>query len=198
MAKKEYGVDDWRKFREEILQLVILYKQIKEYTDFDESKIVYIKSFFHLSRNNAISAFFIKVGFLIKNGSPTLHDFLSEEDFLELFKIYTPKVQKIRDKVYAHNNKAVLPPDFRITNEDVEEVYSKIISLAEKMDSSYGESFLYDFVTGADGIKSIESLIDDSNKWHELINKLLENDFNVNIEMDIRTGELKISKNELS
>lgn len=146
MAKKEYGIEDWRKFREEILQLVILYKQIKEYSDFDESKIKYIKSFFHLSRNNAISTFFIKVGFLIKNGSPTLHDFLSDEDFLELFKIYNPKVQKIRDKVYAHNSKAVLPPNFRITNDDVDEVYSKIISLAKKMDSSFGEAYLYEYI----------------------------------------------------
>ena len=194
MAKQEYGKEGWNEFRKEILQLVMLYKQVKEYTDFDKTKINYIKTFFYLSRDNAIASFFIKVGFVISDGSPTLRNFLSTEEMLELLNVYQPKVQLIRDKVYAHNNKTKFPRTFKLTNDDVDEVYNKIISLSQQIDSRFEESYIYEWINGYEGIKSLEHIIESSNKYHELHEQILANGLKAYVEMSITSGELKISQ----
>ncbi len=55
MATKVFGKEDWKEFRNEILELVILYHHVKEYSEFDKDKIEYIKNFFHLSKKQAIT-----------------------------------------------------------------------------------------------------------------------------------------------
>jgi hypothetical protein len=192
MAKQEYGKEGWSEFRKEILQLVMLYKQVKEYTDFDKTKINCIKTFFYLSRDNAIASFFIKVGFVISDGSPTLRNFLSTEEMLELLNVYQPKVQLIRNKVYAHNNKTKLPRTFKLTNNDVEEVYNKIISLSQQIDSRFEQSYIYEWINGYEGIKSLEHIIESSNKYHELHEQVRANGLKAYVEMSITSGELKI------
>lgn len=69
MKKKSYEKAEWQEFRKEVLELVRLYHQVKEYSEFDKDKIEYIKNFFHSSRSQAITSFFIKVGFLVTDGS---------------------------------------------------------------------------------------------------------------------------------
>lgn len=193
MAKKEFDKEDWQEFRKEILELVILYHHVKEYSEFDIDKIEYIKSFFHLSKKQAITAFFIKVGFLVTNGSPTLRNFLEKEDYDELIKVYISKVGLVRDKLYAHNAKTDgKMKNFTLSNEDVEELYTYIISSAQAVDNKFDDRFLYDFVHNADGIKSIESIIDDTIELDTLKQDLRAHDFKANVELEIMTGKIKI------
>lgn len=193
MEKKVYGKAEWKEFRNEILELVILYHHVKEYSEFDKDKIDYIKSFFHLSKKQAITAFFIKVGFLVTDGSPTLGNFLGKEDYDELMKIYNSKVGLVRNKLYAHNAKTDgKMKNFTLSNEDVEELYTKIISHAQAIDNNIEDQFLYDFVNNADGIKSIESFIDDSIELYNLKRNLRDGEFKANIELGIMDGKIKI------
>lgn len=193
MAKKAYGNEDWQEFRKEILRLVILYHHVKEYSEFDTNKIEYIKSFFYLSKTHAITAFFIKVGFLVTNGRPTLKNFLSVRDYNELIQIYNSKVGLVRDKLYAHNAKSdVKMKNFTLSNDDVEEMYAKIISSAQDIDKKFDDVFIYEFVSNADGIKSIESMIDDSIELEKLKDALMECDFKANVELGIMSGKIKI------
>lgn len=192
MAKNVYGKEDWLDFRNEILDLVILYNQIKEYSEFDKNKIEFIKSFFYLSKRNAITAFFIKVGFLVTNGLPTLKNFLSKEDYDKIIQIYNLKVGLVRDKWYAHNVKSGKQmKNFTLSNDDVEEIYTKIISLAQEIDKSYDDMLCYDFVANSDGIKSIESIINDSIELDNLKDDLMECDFKGNVELGIMSGKIK-------
>lgn len=195
MVKKNYGKEDWIEFRNEILDLVSLYHQVKEFSAFDKNKIQFIESFFYLSKRNAITAFFIKVGFLISNGTPTFKDFLSEDTYSELFKIYDPKIKTLRDKYYAHNVKTHESlKNLNLANDDVEELYAKIISSAQEIDKKYEDAFVYDFVVNSDGIKSIESIIDDSNELDILKDALAlsANNFRANVEMDMISSKIKI------
>jgi hypothetical protein len=193
MAIKEFDKEDWKEFRNEILELVILYNHVKEYSDFDKNKIEYIKSFFHLSRKQAITSFFIKVGFLVTDGSPTLKNFLGKEDYDELMKIYISKVGLVRDKLYAHNAKTDgKMKNFTLSNGDVEELYTNIISSAQAVDNKFDDRFHYDFVHNTDGIKSIESYIADSIELDTLKHALRTHDFKANVELEIMSGKIKI------
>lgn len=193
MGKKVYGKTEWQEFRNEILELVILYHHVKEYSEFDKYKIEYIKSFSHLSKKHAITSFFIKVGFLVTHGRPTLKDFLSKEEHNELMLIYNSKVGLVRNKLYAHNAKTDKNlKNFTLSYEDVEELYSKIISSAKQIDKKQEDSFVYDFVYNADGIKSIESLIDYSIELDKLKDELMEHGFKANVELGIMDGKIKI------
>lgn len=193
MAKKEFSKEDWQEFRKEVLDLVILYNHVKEYAEFDKNKIEYINSFFHLSRKQAITSFFIKVGFLVTDGSPTLKNFLGKEDYDELMKIYFSKVGLVRDKLYAHNAKTDgKMKNFTLSNEDVEELYTNIISSAQAVDNKFDDRFLYDFVHNADGIKSIESYIADSIELDTLKHALRTHDFKAKVELEIMSGKIKI------
>lgn len=184
MAKKTYSKEDWFEFRKEILELVMLYKQIKEFTNFDINKIELIESFFHLSRKNAITSFYIKLGFLMSNGKPTFKDFLSHEDFNDLNGTYKLKLKDIRDKVYAHNAKSQLPSSLQILNEDVDLLYTMIISYAEKIDQKYEETFYYHDVINSEGIRSIEYFISNSIKYNELQEELLNIGNKAEVEMN--------------
>ncbi|WP_300665170.1 hypothetical protein [Fluviicola sp.] len=193
MAKKEYEKEDWQIFRGEILELVILYNQIKEYSDFDKDLAKHIKSFFFLSRNNAIAAFFIKVGFVLEDGTPTLRNFLSEEDILELLDSYRPKIKRIRDKFYAHNNKASVA-SVKLTNEEVDELYNKIISKCQKIDDKYDDSYVYSFVGNSEGIKSIKHIIEASNELFDLKESVIATNLEATLKMDRLTGKFHISE----
>lgn len=192
MAKKEYGKEDWQTFREEIFELVVLYNQIKEYSKFDIELAKYIKSFFISSKNNAIAAFFIKVGFVLADGTPTLRNFLSEEDILELLESYRPKIQLIRDKFYAHNNKHVVA-SLKLTNEEVDELYNKIISKCQKIDDKYEDPWVYSFVGNSEGIKSIEHIIRASNELFELKESVIATNLEASLKMDRLTGKFYTS-----
>lgn len=193
MAKKVYGKEDWIEFRKEVLDLVILYQQVKEYAEFDRNKIGFIESFFYLSKRNAITAFFIKVGFLVTSGRPTLKDFVSDENYNELIRIYNSKVGLVRDKLYAHNAKTDgKMKNFTLSNEDIDELYTKIISSAQGIDNKFDDRFIYDFVHNADGIKSIESFIDDSIELDALKDALMTRHFKANVELEIMSGKIKI------
>lgn len=192
MGKTEYSITEWKEFRNEILDLVNLYHHVKEYADFDTDKIKYIERFFHLSRKQAITSFFIKVGFLISNGTPTLKDFLSYDDYNELFRLYESKVKKICDLLYAHNLKSKLPLNYTLSNSDVEEMYAKIIATAKTIDQNFEEPYSYDFVLNADGIKSIESLIDRTIELKKLKDELIKSNFKAKVELGIYDGKIKI------
>lgn len=192
MAKKEISKEGWQEFRNEILELVILYHHVKEYADFDKEKIKYFESFFHLSRKQAITSFFIKVGFLISNGSPTLKDFLLADDYSGLLNLYKPKVKQVRDFWHSHNLKSKLPLNFTISNGDIEVVYSKIISLAQEIDKKYNDSYNYEMVSNAGGIKSIEHLIERSIELNDLKKSLLEQNFKAKVELEIMSGKINI------
>jgi hypothetical protein len=193
MGKKEYGKAEWQEFRNEVLELVILNHHVKEYSEFDKDKIEYIKSFFHLSKKQTITAFFIKVGFLLTDGRPTLKDFLSKEEHDELMLIYNSKVGLVRNKLYAHNAKTDKKmKNVTLSNEDVEELYSKIISSAKDIDKKFDDLMFYDFVSNADGIKSIESFIACSIELRNLKSALIKNDFKANVELGIMDGKIKI------
>jgi hypothetical protein len=193
MGKKVYGKAEWQEFRNEILEMVILYHHVKEFSEFDKDKIEYIKSFFHLSKKQAITAFFIKVGFLVTDGTPTLRNFLGKEDYDELMKIYISKVGLVRDKLYAHNAKTdEKMTNFSLSNKDIEEMYCKIISSARDIDKKFDDLMIYDFVSNADGIKSIEALIDVSIEMDKLKDELMEHGFRSNVELGIMNGKIKI------
>lgn len=193
MNKKIYDKEDWQEFRKEILELVMLYNQVKEYSDFTKDKIEYIKSLFFLSQRNAITAFFIKVGFLVTDGVPSLKNFLSKESIDELIVLYNKKVGLVRNKIYAHNAKSdKIMNGFSLSNEDVEEVYYKIISLAQEIDRKHNDLKVYEFISNADGIKSIEHLIQDSMELTELKKKIRSKGFKSNVELEIMTGKIKI------
>lgn len=194
MGNKVYGKIEWQEFRKEILELVILYHHVKEYANFKTDRIKYIESFFHLSRKQAITSFFIKVGFLVlKDGNPSLFNFLSEDSYSELYKLYEPKFRVIRNKYYAHSDKAHEKlKAITLTNDDIEDVYSKIISLAQEIDAKYNDSFNYDMVSNARGIKSIEHFIEKSIELNDLKKSLLEHNFKAKVELEIMSGKIKI------
>lgn len=193
MSKIEFDKEDWLEFRNEIIELVILYHQVKEYLEFDKDNIEYIKSFFHLSKKQAITAFFIKVGFLVTDGSPTLKNFLGKEDYDELMKIYISKVGLVRDKLYAHNAKTDRKmKNFTLSNEDVEVLYAKIILLAKEIDEKYNDSCNYEMVSNAGGIKSIEHFIERSIELKELKQSIIEQGYKASVELSISTGKIKI------
>lgn len=190
MAKKIYGKEDWEIFRGHVLDLVILYKHVKEFAFFDVEKLQYIPSFFFLSQKNAITSFYIKLGFLLSNGKPTFKNFLSHDDYNDLNGIYKSKLKDIRDKVYAHNIKTELPDDFRISDDDVDLLYSKIISFAEALDEKYDDIYNYDFVGNTDGIKSIEPFIQSSIELDIIQSALIENGYKGTFELNLRTGKI--------
>jgi uncharacterized protein YlzI (FlbEa/FlbD family) len=194
MVKKVYGKAEWQEFRNEILDLVTLYHQVKEYSEFDKDKIEHIKSFFHLSKKQAITSFFIKVGFLVmKDGNPSLFHFLKEEEYYQLLQLYEPKIRVLRNKFYAHSDKSHEKLQIiTLTNEDIDELYAQIISSAKNIDQRFEDPWIYDFVHNADGIKSIESLIDDSIELHNLKSALVKNDFKANVELEIMNGKILI------
>ena len=195
MEKKVYGKAEWKVFRKEILELVILYHHVKEYSEFDKDKIEYIKSFFLLSKKQAITAFFIKVGFLVTSGSPTIRNFHIKDDYDELMKIYNSKVGLVRDKLYAHNAKTdVKMKNFTLSNEEVEELYTKIITLAKDIDKEFDDYFTYDFVHNVDGIKSIESFIDDSIELINLKKQIRYAGYQATANLGIMDGKIKISE----
>lgn len=191
MVMKEYGREDWQIFRKEILELVMLYSQLKEYANFNRNMIKQIESFFYLSHNNTIASFFIKFGFILDDGTPTLRNFLSKEDIDELRQSYEPKIKRRRDKFYAHNNKSSLA-SLNISTDEIDELYNKIISKCEKIDLMYNEPYQYSRVHGAEGIQSIEYLIENSNKFFDLQEKLIANDFEATVKLDIQSGEVLI------
>jgi hypothetical protein len=193
MVKKVYGKSDWQEFRKEILELVILYHHVKEFSEFDKDKIEYIKSFFYLSKKQAITAFFIKVGFLITQGTPTLKNFLGKEDYDELMKIYTSKVGLVRDKLYAHNAKTDKKmTNFSLSNNDMEDMYGKIISSAQDIDKKFEDTCIYSFVYNSDGIKSIESLIANCIELRNLKSELRKHNYKALVELGIMDGKINI------
>lgn len=193
MNKKIYDKEDWQEFRKEIFELVILYNQVKEYSCFDKDKIEFVKSFFYLSQRNAITSFFIKVGFLITDGIPTLKNFIPKDTYGVLISLYNKKVGLVRNKIYAHNAKSdKIMNGFSLSNEDVEEVYYKIISLAQEIDRKHNDLKVYEFVLNTDGIKSIEHLIQDSMELTELKKNIRNKGFKSNVELEIMTGKIKI------
>lgn len=191
MGKKVYGKTEWLEFRHEIIELVILYHHVKEYAEFDKEKIKYVERFFHLSRKQAITSFFIKVGFLMSYGTPSLKDFLLD-DYDELFQLYDSKVKKNRDLLHAHNLKTKLPANYTLSNNDVEELYAKIIAASKMIDKNFDESYKYEFVSSADGIKSIESLIDRNIELKNLKDELIKSNFKATIELGILDGKIKM------
>lgn len=192
MVKKVYGKAEWQEFRNEILDLVTIYHQVKEYSEFDKDKIEHIKSFFHLSKKQAITSFFIKVGFLLKNGAPTFKDFITTEHYNTLFQLYDSKIKSVRDYLFAHNLKQKLDENFTLSNKDIDDLYATFISTAKEIDQRFEDPWIYDFVHNADGIKSIESLIDDSIELHNLKSALVQNDFKANVELEIMNGKIII------
>jgi hypothetical protein len=197
MTKKIYNKEDWQEFRKEVLELVILYCQVKEYSTFDKDKIEYVKSFFYISQRNAITAFFIKVGFLVTNGTPTLKNFISKETYDDLILLYNKKVGLVRDKMYAHNAKSDKKmKDFSLSNEDVEEVYSKIISLAQEIDEKYDDRYAYEFINNAEGIKSISYYIERSIELDSLKKSIRDLGYKASVELSITTGKIKIVDGE--
>ncbi len=165
--------EDWIKFREEILELVMLYSQINEFSIFDRGKVDYISSFFMFCRNNAIAAFYFKFGFLITDGKPTFSNFLEKKDYDELALLYREKIGIIRDKFYAHNVKSDINlKSIDLTNKDIDDLYKLLINFSKKIDAKYNETFCYDSVHGAEGILSIDSIIQDSIELERLKEQL--------------------------
>lgn len=171
--KKIYDKEDWIKFREEILELVMLYSQINEFSIFDRGKVDYISSFFMFCRNNAIAAFYFKFEFLITDGKPTFSNFLEKKDYDELALLYREKIGIIRDKFYAHNVKSDKNlKSIDLTNKDIDDLYKLLINFSKKIDAKYNETFCYDSVHGAEGILSIDSIIQDSIELERLKEQL--------------------------
>jgi hypothetical protein len=193
MEKKVYGKSDWQEFRKEILELVILYHHVKEYSEFDKDKIEYIKSFFHLSKKQAITSFFIKVGFLVTEGTTTLRNFLRKEDYDVLMKIYISKVGLVRDKLYAHNARTDKKmKGFSLKNEDVDFVYNQIISLSTEVDKKFDEDYYYNDINGSEGVSSIEYLMDSFQEFQQFKRKLRELGFQAKVKLDVSTGNVEI------
>ena len=192
MKKELNGKTEWQEFRNEILELVILYQHVKEFSEFDKKKIDYIKNFFYSSKKQAITSFFIKVGFLLNNGTPSLKNFMPIEDYNTLYQLYKSKIKSVRDFIFAHNLKQKIDKKFTLFNEDIDNLYTKIISSAKEIDKRFNENWSYDFVHNADGIKSIESLIDDVLELENLKDQLLNTSLNAKVELVITTGKIKI------
>jgi hypothetical protein len=190
---KELSEKDWNEFRNEVFELVMIYHQVKEYSNFDPDKIKNIKSFFFLSKRNAITAFFIKVGFILSNGITTLKDFIDDEKFKHVSMIYRAKLQLIRNKIYAHNAKSDKRlTEFSLSNEDVDLLFNQIITLSKEVDKEFQVEFNYDFVIGAEGIKSLENIIESSNDLIILKKKLMTLGYQAKVKLDISTGKLNV------
>lgn len=185
--------EEWRKFREEILELVMLYSQINEFSIFDQAKIEYIPSFFIFSRNNAIAAFYIKFGFLITDGQPTFRNFLEKKDYDELALLYREKIGIIRDKFYAHNVKSDKNlKSIDLTNKDIDDLYKLLINFSKKIDAKYNETFCYDSVHGAEGILSIDSIIQDSIELERLKEQLASNGYQATVRINLETWKIEV------
>jgi hypothetical protein len=197
MGKKEFDFAEWQEFRKEVFELVILYHHVKEYSAFDKDKIEYINSFFHLSRQQAITSFFIKVGFLLmKDGNPSLFNFMTIGDYNKLFEFYEPKIRIIRNKFYAHSDKSHEKlKAIALANKDVDDLYNKLISSAVEIDLKFNDSCRYNMVHNANGINSIESIIDCCIELNNLKSAIMNNDYKANVELDIMSGKIKIVDN---
>lgn len=192
---KKNTKEDWLEFRQNILLLQGLYKQVlcfsEVYKENQKEIDDNIKEYYQFSRNNALCAFFIKTGFLIANGQPTLKTFMSHEDYNKLNSLYKNKIKTVRDGIYAHNSKSKVK---QITDDDVQTLMSEIIKAAKIIDESFGEiSVHYEELFGDYTIENIIPLIKSKNELFALKKEILEKGGKAQVEFNISTnGKFKI------
>ena len=195
MGKRMGTKKEWEEFRKEILELVILYKLVNEYSSLSDKHIKLIGSFYYSSRKNTVKAFYIQLGFILSNGCPTLKNFVSPEEFSSLYELYKKrKLKEIRDKRITHNLKTKIKQQEPLSQDDVDLVFNKVIEVSKQVDEEFNDPFHYDSVLNGEGIKSLIPLIENSIKLIDLENQILNNDFKASVEMDVVSGEIKLIK----
>ncbi|MEX1192430.1 MAG: hypothetical protein WEA99_10695 [Brumimicrobium sp.] len=196
MVKRKYTKKDWEEFRKEILDLVILYNHVNEYSQFTKDQIEIIQSFYFLSRKQAIGSFYIKLGLIIdkSNGNTCLFNFLDHDRYESLRMLYKEKVKIIRDNLFAHHNLKKAKQVDQITNEEIDFLFNEIIKSAEIIDKKFNDPFHYSFVSNSDGIKSLIPIINESFELGKLKNELIENDFKGRVELGIQDGKIRLLK----
>ena len=182
----------WIKLREHVLDLVMIYHQVESYKSFKNASRV--SNYFVLSRKYLLRAFFIKLRSILGSGKSTFNVDIKNE---ELIKIISPIFEEIReinnsndkssiwhytDKTIAHNISDDLTTDFS----SVDKIYSNIIKLSKKIDVYYDDIYCYDEIHGADGIQIFDYYIENSNKFENMRDLLL------NKESKISTFKLDI------
>lgn len=195
MTKKKFETkEDWEKFRNKILELIMIYNQVKEFSECIEKNIEQveiIKNYFGLARENAICAFYIKLGAIMTNGKPSLKTFLAHADYEFINKMYKNGLKDIRDKVYAHNVSTFKRES--IANEKVDDLISTIIKKAKEVDEKFNEediSIYYDEIFGNDGIKSILPFIHHSKELQKIKDQLIDLNFYGMVKLDFQSGNI--------
>jgi hypothetical protein len=191
--KKQSTIKDWEKFRDEIFQLVILHIQIMEYFKFDKKE--YIPMFFELSKNNAISSFFIQCGLIMRDGKPCIKNFLNNDEYSSLNDLFSNNILTIRNKYYAHydkDNSYLKDALSNLTNTEIDIFYNKIIDISKKLDIKYGlTNTEYEYVAGCRGISVLDSIIDSDLILKNIkLNVLKNKNKKITIYIEIQSGKL--------
>ncbi len=192
MGKKPYGLNDWLKFRDEILDLIVIYSHLREYEMLEEKHLELAPEFIHFSRIYTLRSLLIKFGFLLTNVKPTFYDFLEKKDFEQLKSLYEGKVKSIRDFRVAHNVQSK-HSSTEITLEDIEILFNKLIQKAKGVDDKFGENFNYDFVHGALGICSLIPILDDSIELESIKEHLYSNNCESVVRINPKNNKIDIN-----
>ena len=181
--------EDWFKFRNNIIWIYALYTQIKDYEKLSDNTITNCKNFINISRNNTLCSFYIKAGLIMSNGKPYIGNFLSSEDFDNLKSLYDHNIKDIRDKVYAHN---VPNTNISVNDSIIDKFIESLINYSKKIDDTYDNNIIYEYLHGNDTIMSIESLVEDSNELYLIKKQIRDKNYSASIKLDIQSGKITI------
>lgn len=192
MGKKPYGLNDWLKFRDEILDLIVIYSHLREYESLEKKYLELAPVFIHNCRIYTLRSLIVKFGFLLTNGKPTFIDFLDNNEFIDLKSLYEGKVKLLRDQRVSHNVK-YKDASLELTCNDIEILFNKLIQKAKGVDDKFGENFNYDFVHEARGISSLIPILDDSIELESIKEYLYSNNCESVVRINPKNNKIDIN-----